>query len=55
MYFVIYICGVERDGEVLMESKSLNAAMIAARAFEGQLNEGEAIGIDSEDGPVLDW
>lgn len=53
MNFVLYICGGPRDGEVLMETKSLNAAMIAARAFEKQLDdEDAAIGIDSDDGPV---
>lgn len=55
MNFVIYICGGERDGEVLTQTTSLGAAMIAARAFEKQLNEDEAIGIDTEDGPLLDW
>ena len=49
--YVIFICGGPRDGEVLMETINLNAALAAARNAEWNMDllEDETIGIDTDD------
>lgn len=55
MKYVVFICGGPRDGEVIMETNKLDAAVQAARNAENNmvLVEDEIIGIDRNGGPIL--